>query len=55
VKLLFIVIVGGLGMMEGPMIGTVIFVFLQQYLSKYVGFNLVILGAITIIVIVFCA
>ena len=52
-KLLFIVIVGGLGMMEGPMIGTVIFVFLQQYLSKYVGFNLVILGAITIIVIVF--
>jgi branched-chain amino acid transport system permease protein len=45
--------VGGLGTMEGPIVGTVIFVFLQQFLSEYVGFNLVILGAITIIIIVF--
>ncbi len=53
VKLLFIVIVGGLGTMEGPIVGTVIFVFLQQFLTEYVGFNLVILGTITIIIIIF--
>ena len=53
VKLLFIVIVGGLGTMEGPIIGTLIYVLFQQFLSEYIGFNLIILGGITIIIIIF--
>ena len=53
VKLLFIVIIGGIGTIEGPIAGAIIFVILQQYLSEYVGFNLIILGTITIMVIFF--
>ena len=53
VKLLFIVIIGGIGTVGGPIIGAVIFVLLQQFLSEYVGYNLIILGAITIAVIFF--
>jgi len=53
VKLLFIVIMGGIGTVEGPIVGAIIFVLLQQYLSEYVGYNLIILGVITIMVIFF--
>jgi len=53
VKLLFIVIIGGIGTLEGPMIGAIIYVLLQQYLSEYVGYNLIILGFVTIAVIFF--
>lgn len=53
VKLLFIVIIGGMGTLEGPVVGAVIFVLLQQFLSEYVGFNLIILGTITILTIFF--
>lgn len=53
VKLLFIVIIGGMGTVEGPVVGAVIFVLLQQFLSEYVGFNLIILGTITIVTIFF--
>jgi branched-chain amino acid transport system permease protein len=53
VNLLFIVIIGGIGTLEGPVIGALIFVILQQFLSEYVGYNLIILGAITILVIFF--
>ncbi len=51
VKLLFIVIIGGIGTIEGPILGAVIYVLLQQFLSEYVGYNMIILGAITITVI----
>ena len=53
VNLLFIVIIGGIGTLEGPVIGALIFVILQQFLSEYVGYNLIMLGAITILVIFF--
>ncbi len=53
VKLLFIVIIGGIGTVGGPIVGAIIFVLLQQFLSEYVGYNLIILGAITIGVIFF--
>ncbi|MEW6663748.1 MAG: branched-chain amino acid ABC transporter permease [Thermodesulfobacteriota bacterium] len=51
VNLLFIVIIGGIGTLEGPIVGAIIFVFLQQFLSEYVGYNLIILGSITILAI----
>jgi branched-chain amino acid transport system permease protein len=53
VKLLFIVIIGGIGTVGGPIVGAIIYVLLQQFLSEYVGYNLIILGAITIAVIFF--
>jgi branched-chain amino acid transport system permease protein len=53
VKLLFIVIIGGIGTIEGPIVGAIIFVLLQQLLSEYVGYNLIILGTIAIAVISF--
>jgi branched-chain amino acid transport system permease protein len=53
VKLLFIVIIGGVGTIEGPIVGAIIFVLLHQLLSGYVGYNLIILGTITIAVIFF--
>jgi branched-chain amino acid transport system permease protein len=53
VNLLFIVIIGGIGTIEGPILGAIIFILLQQFLSEYVGYNLIILGAITIAVIFF--
>lgn len=49
VNLLFIVIIGGIGTLEGPIIGAIILVVLQQFLSEYVGYNLIILGTITIL------
>jgi branched-chain amino acid transport system permease protein len=53
VNLLFIVIIGGIGTIEGPILGAVIFVLLQQFLSEFVGYNLIILGGVTIGVIFF--
>ncbi|MGB6066437.1 MAG: branched-chain amino acid ABC transporter permease [Desulfomonilaceae bacterium] len=51
VKLLFIVIIGGIGTLEGPILGAIIYVLLQEYLSEYVGYNMIILGTITILMV----
>jgi len=50
VKLIFIVIIGGIGTMEGPIVGSLIFVFLTQWLSEYYSTSMVILGVIAITV-----
>ena len=46
-----IVIIGGIGTMEGPIIGAVIYVVLQQYLYDFPGFSMIILGVIAISII----
>ena len=51
VALVFIVIIGGIGTIEGPIIGSIIYVLLQQFLSAYAGISMVLLGAIAIIII----
>jgi len=51
VKLIFIVIIGGIGTIEGPIVGTFIYVFLSQYLADYFSVSMIILGAIAIAVI----
>lgn len=51
VAMVFIVIIGGIGTLEGPIIGAALYVLLQQFLSEYVGISLLILGAIAIAVI----
>lgn len=51
IAVVFIVIIGGMGTIEGPIIGAVIYEILQQFLSQYVGVGMVILGVIAIAVI----
>ena len=51
VKFIFIVIIGGIGTIEGPIVGTLVYVFLSQYLAEYFSVSMIILGAIAIAVI----
>jgi branched-chain amino acid transport system permease protein len=51
VKLVFIVIIGGIGTIEGPLVGSLLFVFLSQRLAEYFSVSMLIFGGIAIIVI----
>jgi len=51
VSLVFIVIIGGIGTIEGPIVGTFIFILLNQYLSEYGHISLLLLGSIAIAII----
>lgn len=51
VRLVFITIIGGIGTIEGPIIGSFLYVFLHQWLSEYPSVSLLILGIIAITVI----
>lgn len=46
----FMAVVGGLGTVEGPILGTVIYVVLQDKLGASGEFHLIVLGAISVIV-----
>jgi branched-chain amino acid transport system permease protein len=52
VVLVFITIIGGIGTIEGPIVGTLIYVLLSQLLAEYMSVSLFILGAIAIVVII---
>lgn len=47
---IFIVVIGGVGTLEGPLIGTVLFFLLREYLADLGGWYLVILGALAVAV-----
>ncbi len=51
VSMVFIVIIGGIGTMEGPVIGAILYVLINQYLYNFPGFSMVILGVLAIIII----
>lgn len=51
VAMVFIVVIGGMGTIEGPIIGAAIYVILRQYLYNFPGLSMVILGAIAVAVI----
>ncbi len=53
VAVVFIVIIGGIGTMAGPIVGTVIYVALAEILADYPGWSNIILGVIAILVILF--
>jgi len=44
--MIFIVVIGGIGFIEGPLLGAVVFFALQQFLADYGSWYLVLLGAI---------
>ena len=50
VNVIFIVVIGGIGRVEGPIIGTVIFFALRQLLADYGSVYLIILGVVAIAV-----
>ena len=48
--MIFMVVIGGLGTIEGPIIGTVIFFVLQQKLANDGTWYLIILGAVAVVI-----
>jgi branched-chain amino acid transport system permease protein len=48
--IIFIVVIGGIGTIEGPIIGTIVFVLLRSTLSGYGPWYLILLGALGIAV-----
>lgn len=51
VAMVFMVIIGGIGTMEGPIIGAIIYVILKQYLYDFPGISMIILGVVAIVII----
>lgn len=51
VAMTFMVIIGGMGTMEGPILGAILYVLLTQFLFNFPGMSMIILGIIAIIVI----
>ena len=51
ISMVFIVIIGGLGTIEGPIIGAVIFILLRQRLYDYPSISMMILGIVAIAII----
>jgi branched-chain amino acid transport system permease protein len=51
IAMVFMVIIGGIGTVEGPVLGALIYVLLNQYLYNFPGISMIILGAVAIIVI----
>jgi len=52
-EMAFATIIGGLGTIEGPIIGTAVYMVLQQTLASYNAWYLIILGLVAIIVALF--
>lgn len=48
--MIFIVVIGGIGTLEGPIAGTVVFFFLRQYLADLGSWYLIILGVVAVAV-----
>ncbi|MGH7610733.1 MAG: branched-chain amino acid ABC transporter permease [Candidatus Dormibacteria bacterium] len=49
-EMIFAVLIGGMGSIEGPIIGSVVFIALQQTLSQYNGWYLVVVGLVAMAV-----
>ena len=47
--MIFIVVIGGIGTVEGPIIGTVVFFTLQKELADYGAWYLIILGSVGVL------
>jgi branched-chain amino acid transport system permease protein len=50
---IFIVVIGGIGTIEGPVIGAIIFYLLQRYLADFGASYLILLGTLGIVVMLF--
>ncbi len=50
---IFIVVIGGIGTMEGPVVGAVVFYLMQRYLADFGAWYLILLGTLGIVVMLF--
>jgi branched-chain amino acid transport system permease protein len=48
--MIFIVVIGGIGTVEGLIVGAIVFFTLQQKLSGYGGWYLIVLGGVAVLV-----
>jgi branched-chain amino acid transport system permease protein len=46
--MIFIVVIGGIGTVEGPILGTLIFFAIREYLSNFGGWSLILLGLVAV-------
>jgi branched-chain amino acid transport system permease protein len=46
---IFIVVIGGIGTIEGPIAGTLLFFLLRELLADYGAWYLIVLGAIAVV------
>jgi branched-chain amino acid transport system permease protein len=51
VFVIFNVVIGGIGTIEGPVLGTAVFFILRGYLADYGTLHLMLLGALSIVII----
>jgi len=51
--MIFAVVIGGLGTIEGPILGAIVFFALQQLLADYGAWYLILIGALAALVVVF--
>jgi branched-chain amino acid transport system permease protein len=49
-QMIFVTVIGGIGTIEGPIVGTAIFFVLQQTLARYGAWYLIVLGLVAIVV-----
>jgi branched-chain amino acid transport system permease protein len=49
-QIIFVTVIGGIGSIEGPIIGTALFFTLQQTLAQYGSWYLIVLGTVAIVV-----
>jgi branched-chain amino acid transport system permease protein len=47
--MIFAVLIGGIGSIEGPIVGSIVFIVLQQTLAQYNAWYLILLGAVAIV------
>ncbi len=52
-EMAFAVIIGGLGTIEGPIVGTIVFMVLQQTLQSYNAWYLIALGLVAVVIALF--
>jgi branched-chain amino acid transport system permease protein len=50
-EMAFAVVIGGIGTIEGPILGTIVYMVLQQTLQSYNAWYLIILGLVAIVVV----
>jgi len=48
IYIIFAVVIGGIGSLEGPIIGTILFLMLREYLADFGAWYLILLGAVSI-------
>ncbi len=51
-SMIFVVVIGGIGTLEGPIVGTLVYFALRELLADYGTWYLIILGAVAIVVMV---